>query len=581
MNLATLFADHPAERTAIVTGGDRITYGQLSAEVEKTRGVLVSLGLEPGDRVAILCATNFRFVRAWFGILGAGMVAVPLNPQSPAPEIERELAQVGAKAVIAGPAGIGVLEQVDRSVVPTLKHVLRPSGVGLPDSVDLDVLRETVEPAPMVERAEGDLACLMFTSGTAGAPKAAMLTHGNLAANLRQNMATSGKVVRPDDVGLCVLPLFHIMGLNSILNLSLYAGATLVLQERFDPMTVFETIADEQISVLVGPPTMWAALSQVDLVADDALKTIRIAVSGAATLPNRVVEEVAGRFGVRILEGYGLTEAAPGVTRATDDDTPIGSIGRPMAGMEVRIVDAAGDDVYIGDEGEILVRGDNVFVGYLDDPEATARAMDPQGWLHTGDIAVVDDDGFVYIVDRAKDLIIVSGFNVFPAEVERVLNAHPGVVESGVVGVPHPHTGESVKAFIVAEPGRVLEEDDLIEWCATELARYKCPTKIDLVDEIPGGSAARSSGENSARDRRRCPGRARRRRPDHHAGQSSQHRHQHSGPIGHPCACVAGGSARSLPLLLRRPQGLLHPARLRRRNRGAVDHPRTRLAAPC
>ena len=537
MNLATLFADHPAERTAIVTGGDRITYGQLSAEVEKTRGVLVSLGLEPGDRVAILCATNFRFVRAWFGILGAGMVAVPLNPQSPAPEIERELAQVGAKAVIAGPAGIGVLEQVDRSVVPTLKHVLRPSGVGLPDSVDLDVLRETVEPAPMVERADGDLACLMFTSGTAGAPKAAMLTHGNLAANLRQNMATSGKVVRPDDVGLCVLPLFHIMGLNSILNLSLYAGATLVLQERFDPMTVFETIADEQISVLVGPPTMWAALSQVDLVADDALKTIRIAVSGAATLPNRVVKEVAGRFGVRILEGYGLTEAAPGVTRATVDDTPIGSIGRPMAGMEVRIVDAAGDDVYIGDEGEILVRGDNVFVGYLDDPEATARAIDPQGWLHTGDIAVVDDDGFVYIgdegeilvrgdnvfvgylddpeataraidpqgwlhtgdvavvdddgfvyiVDRAKDLIIVSGFNVFPAEVEWVLNAHPGVVESGVVGVPHPHTGESVKAFIVAEPGRVLEEDDLIEWCATELARYKCPTKIDLVDEIPRG----------------------------------------------------------------------------------------------
>ncbi|HBH75302.1 MAG TPA: long-chain-fatty-acid--CoA ligase [Acidimicrobiaceae bacterium] len=487
VNLAILFADHPAERTAIVTGGDRITYGQLSAEVEKTRGVLVSLGLEPGDRVAILCATNFRFVRAWFGILGAGMVAVPLNPQSPAPEIERELAQVGAKAVIAGPAGIGVLEQVDRSVVPTLKHVLRPSGVGLPDSVDLDVLRETVESAPMVERADGDLACLMFTSGTAGAPKAAMLTHGNLAANLRQNMATSGKVVRPDDVGLCVLPLFHIMGLNSILNLSLYAGATLVLQERFDPITVFETIADEQISVLVGPPTMWAALSQVDLVADDALKTIRIAVSGAATLPNRVVEEVAGRFGVRILEGYGLTEAAPGVTRATDDDTPIGSIGRPMAGMEVRIVDAAGDDVYIGDEGEILVRGDNVFVGYLDDPEATARAIDPQGWLHTGDIAVVDDDGFVFIVDRAKDLIIVSGFNVFPAEVERVLNAHPGVVESGVVGVPHPHTGESVKAFVVAEPGRVLEEDDLIEWCATELARYKCPTKIDLVDEIPRG----------------------------------------------------------------------------------------------
>ncbi len=487
VNLATLFADHPADRTAIVAGGDRITYGRLADEVAKTRGVLTSLGLEPGDRVAILCATNFRFVRAWFGILGAGMVAVPLNPQSPAPEVERELAAVGAKAVIAGPAGIGVLEEVDRTVVPTLQHVLRPAGVALPDSIDLDELRDTVEPAPMVDREEEDLAALLFTSGTAGEPKAAMLTHGNLAANLRQNMATGGKTIRPDDIGLCVLPLFHIMGLNSILDLSLYVGATLVLQERFDPMTVFETIKEEQISVLVGPPTLWSALSQIDLVGEDAMAPIRIAVSGAAMLPNRVVEEVMGRFGVRILEGYGLTEASPGVTIAREDDTPVGSIGRPMAGMEVRIVDAAGDDVYIGDEGEIIVRGPNVFVGYLDDPEATARAVDADGWLHTGDIGVVDDDGYVYLVDRAKDLIIVSGFNVFPAEVERVLNAHPGVVESGVVGVAHPHTGESVKAYVVPEPGRVLEEDDLIEWCATELARYKCPTKVDVVDEIPRG----------------------------------------------------------------------------------------------
>ncbi len=487
VNLATLFADHPQDRTAIVAAGDRITYGQLADEVAKTRGVLTSLGLEPGDRVAILCATNFRFVRAWFGILGAGMVAVPLNPQSPAPEVERELAAVGAKAVIAGPAGIGVLEHVDRAHVPTLEHVLRPAGVELADSIDLDELRDSVEPTPIVEREEADLATLLFTSGTAGSPKAAMLTHGNLAANLRQNLATPGKHVRADDVGLCVLPLFHIMGLNSILNLSLFVGATLILQERFDPMTVFETVQDEQVTVLVGPPTMWAALSQIDLVADDALSTLRIAFSGAAMLPNRVVEEMMGRFGLRILEGYGLTEASPGVSIAREDDTPVGSIGRPMAGLEIRIIDGAGEDVYIGDEGEIIVRGPNVFVGYLDDPEATARAIDPDGWLHTGDIGVVDDDGYLYLVDRAKDLIIVSGFNVFPAEVERVLNAHPGVVESGVVGVTHPYTGESVKAFVVPEAGRVLEEDDLIEWCATELARYKCPTKIDIVDEIPRG----------------------------------------------------------------------------------------------
>ena len=487
VNLATLFADHPKDRTAIVAGGDRITFGQLEAEVAKTRGVLTSLGFEPGDRVAILCATNFRFVRAWFGILGAGMVAVPLNPQSPAPEIERELATVDVKAVISGPAGLGVLETIDRAAVPSLQHVLRPAGVDLPDTIDLDAMRNEVEPTPMVERDDADLAALMFTSGTAGSPKAAMLTHGNLAANLNQTSSTGGRTMRPDDVALCVVPLFHIMGLNSQLNMALFEGATTILQERFDPMTVFDTIRDERVTVLVGPPTMWSALSQIDLVPDDALSTIRIALSGSAMLPDRVVEEVIGRFGVRILEGYGLTEASPAVIVAREDDTPVGSIGRPLVGLEVRIVDGEGNDVNAGDQGEIITRGPNVFVGYLGDPEATARAIDADGWLHTGDIAVVDDDGYVYIVDRLKDLIIVSGFNVYPAEVEAVLRGHPGVADAGVVGVAHPHSGETVKAFVVPEAGRVLEEDDLIGWCATELARYKCPTKVDVIDEIPRG----------------------------------------------------------------------------------------------
>jgi len=487
VNIATLFAEHPKDRTAIVAGADRITYGQLETEVAKTRGVLTSLGLEPGDRVAILCATNFRFVRAWFGITGAGMVAVPLNPQSPAPEIERELASVGAKAVIAGPAGIAVLEAIDRAMVPALRHVLRPSAVALPDSIDLDAMRSEVEPVGIVERSDTDLAALMFTSGTAGAPKAAMLSHGNLAANLNQTASTGGRQMRPDDVVLCVVPLFHILGLNSLLNYSLFIGATLILQERFDPMTVFDTVRDEQVTVLIGPPTLWVALSQVDLVPGDALSTIRIAMSRAAMIPDRVVEDIAGRFGVRVLEGYGLTEAGPGVIIALEDDTPVGSIGRPLVGVEIRIVDDTGRDVFVGDAGEIIVRGANVFAGYLDDPESTARVLDADGWLRTGDIAVVDDDGYIYIVDRSKDLIIVSGFNVYPAEIEEVLAAHSGVADAGVVGVPHPHTGETVKAFVVAEEGQEVEEDDLISWCAAELARYKCPTKIDLIDEIPRG----------------------------------------------------------------------------------------------
>jgi len=414
------------------------------------------------------------------------MVAVPLNPQSPAPEIERELAAVGAKAVIAGPAGLAVIEAIDRGAVPTLRHVLRPAGAALPDTIDLDARRGEVEPVPIADRADTDLAALLFTSGTAGAPKAAMLTHGNLAANLNQAASTGAPNMRPDDVALCVVPLFHILGLNSQLNMSLFVGATIVLQERFDPMTVFDTLREERITVLVAPPTVWAALSQVDLVPADALSTVRIAISGAAALPDRVVEEVMGRFGIRILEGYGLTEAAPGVTIASEDDAPVGSIGRPLAGVEVRVVDESGTDVYVGDSGEILVRGPNVFAGYLDDPDATAAAVDDDGWLHTGDIAVVDDDGYVFLVDRSKDLIIVSGFNVYPAEVEEVLRNHPGVGDAGVVGVAHPHTGETVKAFVVTHDG-VLEEDDVIEWCARQLARYKCPTKVDVIDEIPRG----------------------------------------------------------------------------------------------
>jgi len=491
VNLATLLDDHPADHTAIIAGADRITYGRVREEVAKTRGVLVSLGLQPGDRVAIRCGVNFRFVRAWFGLLGAGMVAVPLNPQSPVPEIERELNESGVKAVIAGPAGVAVLSKLDRARVPGVEHVLVPEGVELDGSVDLDTLRESVEPAPVVERADDDLAALLFTSGTAGAPKAAMLTHDNFASNIRQVLASGGRVARPDDVCLCVVPLFHVLGLNSILNLSMWVGSTVVLVERFDPMSVFDTVAEEQVSLLAGPPTMWSALSQVELVGDDALSSIRLGISGAAALPNRVVEDIMGRFGLRIFEGYGLTEASPSVTISTEDDTPVGSIGRPLPGLEVRIVDTAGDDVYIGDAGELLVRGPNVFAGYLDAPEASARAVDSDGWLHTGDIAVVDDDGFIFLVDRAKDIIIVSGFNVYPAEVERVLAAHPAVSEAGVIGVAHPHSGEAVKAFVVAEKGRVVEEDDLIEWCATELARYKCPNKIDVVDEIPRGTGGK------------------------------------------------------------------------------------------
>ncbi len=486
MNLATLLEDHPGSRTAIVSGSDRVSYDQLRTEIAATRGVLLGLGLEPGDRVAILCGTNTRFVRAWYAVVGAGMVAVPLNPSAPAAEIQRELSVVNAKAVIAGPAGVTPLESLDRTAVASLEHCLAPTGAVLEGAVDLDAAVAQAEPVPIVDRDDEQLATLLFTSGTAGSPKAAMLTHGNLASNIRQVLARPEQVARPDDVSVCVVPLFHVLGLNSILNLSLWVGSTLVLVERFDPMSMVELIVEEQVSTMAGPPTMWSALTQLEDVDERAFSSIRLAASGAAAIADRVVEEAQTRFGIRIYEGYGLTEASPTVTLATGTDAPIGSIGKPIPGLEVRLVDSDGD-VFVGDPGELLVRGPNVFRGYLGDPVATARVIDENGWLHTGDIAVVDDDGYLYLVDRAKDLVIVSGFNVFPAEVERVLVTHPAVREAGVVGQPHPHSGETVKAFVVAEDGHIVEEDELVAWCANELARYKCPTKIDLVDEIPRG----------------------------------------------------------------------------------------------
>lgn len=496
MNIATLLEDHPGSRTAIVSAGDRVTYGRLRAEIAAVRAVLVGLGLEAGDRVAILCGTNTRFVHAWYGTVGAGMVAVPLNPQAPAAELQRELAVVNARAVIAGPAGVAALESLDFSKVPSLEHSLVSAGAVLEGAIDLDAAvaqagatdaTANAEPVPIVDRDDEQLATLLFTSGTAGSPKAAMLTHGNLASNIRQVLARPEQVARPDDVTVCVVPLFHVLGLNSILNLSLWVGATLVLVERFDPVSMVELLVEEQVSTLAGPPTMWSALTRLEDVEEEAFSQIRLAASGAAAIPDRVVTEAQARFGLRIYEGYGLTEASPTVTLATGTDAPIGSIGRPIPGLEVRLVDNDGDDVYVGDPGEVLVRGPNVFRGYLGDPVATARVIDEEGWLHTGDIAVVDDDGCLYLVDRAKDLVIVSGFNVFPAEVERVLVTHPAVREAGVVGVPHPYSGEAVKAFVVAEDGHMVEEDDLVAWCANELARYKCPTKIDFVDEIPRG----------------------------------------------------------------------------------------------
>jgi long-chain acyl-CoA synthetase len=312
-----------------------------------------------------------------------------------------------------------------------------------------------------------------------------MLTHGNLLANLEQCQAHPGQHQGPDDVTLGVLPFFHIYGLNVVLGLSFLAGAAVLLVERFDPQSALESVGAHQVSVVAGVPTMWSAWATLPGTRPGALASVRIATSGAARLDPQVQRAISERFGIEIMEGYGLTEASPVVTSGTGHAAPEGSIGVPLPGVQVRLVDADGQDSLVGDAGEIWVRGPNVFAGYWDDPEATAAALTEDGWLRTGDIAVVDDDGFLFLVDRVKDLIIVSGFNVYPAEVEEIIASHPAVEQAAVIGVPHPHSGEAVKAYVVVAPGASVDEDDIIRHCEAQLARYKCPQKVMFVDEIP------------------------------------------------------------------------------------------------
>ena len=483
MNLAEIIDAHPAASSALIDDGGRVTtYGELRRAVASMRGRLHQIGVGPDHRVALLSHNDPAFVVAYLAVLGLGAVAVPLNPASPPPELIRELGQVDVKAVVVGPGGA---EQAD-----TVAEESRPVVSALDWA---DVEGEASAP-PVVAREPGDLGALMFTAGTAGAPRAAMLTHGNLLANLHQVQRHPGQAISSDDVVLGVLPLYHILGLNTILDGALLAGASVVLVARFDAPAAIELIARHRVTILVGSPSMFAALTAVPGQAGggtdgrERLGTVRLAVAGAAPLSAEVAESWARAFGGPLRQGYGLTEASPVVTMPRlDDGSRPTSIGVPVPGVEVQLVDEVGDESLVGDPGEIWVRGPNVFGGYWSDEQATRSALTEDGWLKTGDIAIVSDGGDLHIVDRAKDLIIVSGFNVYPVEVEAVLAEHPAVREVAVVGAVHPTTGETVEAFVVAEPGHEPTPEELIAWCGGRLARYKCPTIVTFVPELPHG----------------------------------------------------------------------------------------------
>lgn len=486
MNLADIIEGHPDEAVALVAPDRTLTYGQLRAEVGAARGGLVRLGVRADDRVALVLPNGWPFVVAYLAVLGVGAVAVPIDPSMPAPAVAQEIDLVRAKVAIAGPAAEAVVREVAEGRTGATRLVVVGDISGLLDD----------DPIPFVDRRPDDLALLVFTAGTAGPAKAAMLTHGSLRANLDQVQQHPGRALVPNDVSYGVLPFFHVFGINVVLGLSLVAGSSVVLVERFDAAEALATIQQRRVTILAGAPTMFGALAAAapgegqDESGGGELASVRLAVSGASALSPEVAAAFEQRFGLPLWQGYGLTEASPVVTSSVIGGVPKpGSVGVPLPGVKLRLVDESGEDALVSDPGELWVKGPNVFAGYWEDPEATAAVL-TGGWLHTGDVAVVDDDGYVYLVDRLKDIVIVSGFNVYPAEVEDVLREDPRVTEVAVVGVADPHTGEAVQAYVVPAPGAAGDPElvgSLAARCRAHLAPYECPSGIELVDSLPQG----------------------------------------------------------------------------------------------
>ncbi|MCZ7535790.1 MAG: AMP-binding protein [Acidimicrobiia bacterium] len=491
MNLASiLLAAASAEPAspALLCDAEWLSFAELD-DTSRRLARCVAEKARRGDRVAIVAGNEPWFVAAYLGTLAAGAVAVPLNPSSPAPELTDEMAAVGAVMVLA--------------TAPFAERA-RDAAAAAPGTPEVLVLdaetragRLSVEPMQVAEVAGDDLAVLLFTSGTGGRPKAAMLTHACLAANLEQVQGHPGLALHVDDVVLGVLPCFHVFGLNVVLGLALAAGRPVALADRVDAASQVARIRADGVTVIAAVPAMyasWLALDDDD-APPDSFSRVRLAVSGAAALGLEVPAAMRERFDLVIHEGYGLTEASPIVTTAAVDGSEHpGSIGPPLAGVEVRLVDVDGADALEGDPGEIWVRGPNVFAGYWGEPEATAAVLTEDGWLRTGDVAVADAGGWLTLVDRVKDLVIVSGFNVYPAEVEEALLSHPDVAAVAVVGEPSPRTGEAVVAFVVPSAGADPDPAALVRHAGTRLARYKLPARVEVVDDLPrswGGKVLR------------------------------------------------------------------------------------------
>jgi long-chain acyl-CoA synthetase len=414
----------------------------------------------------------------YYGVLRVGAVVVPMNPMLKEREIAYYLSDSGAPLIFAwhtsaaqvgeGAAGAGI----DTIVVDS----------------SFDQLMSGYAPAPdLVERDPGDSAVILYTSGTTGHPKGAELTHRNLIENAKVT-TTDLLDLNADDVVFGGLPLFHAFGQTVALNTTVGAGGTLVLLPRFDAARALQLMAEYDVSVFAGVPTMYGALLDVPDATEYGLDALRVCVSGGAAMPVELLHRFESVFGVTVLEGYGLSETSPVASfNHPDRLRKPGSIGTPVRGIEMRIVDESGKPVTDGEIGEITIRGHNVMKGYLNKPEASAEAIDADGWFRSGDMGRIDGDGYFFIVDRKKDLIVRGGYNVYPREIEEVLYEHPAVREAAVIGIPDPRLGEEIAAAVSLKPGSQASAEELRAHVKAQVAAYKYPRRLWIVDQLPKG----------------------------------------------------------------------------------------------
>ncbi|MEE3062478.1 MAG: long-chain fatty acid--CoA ligase [Actinomycetota bacterium] len=470
---------HP-QRVALRCDGLQFSFAELDDAAARVATLLGQAGVEPGDRVGIMLPNTPAFAIAFYGIIYRGAVAVPMNPLLKAREVAYYLSNSGAKALFATPAF------ADQATAGAAE--VRARCWVVDDAALTDLIAGLTPQSSPVDRADDEVAVILHTSGTTGKPKGAMLTHGNLARNADVAVRTLVEI-EPDDVIMGCLPLFHVFGLTCGLNVAVLTGATLTLIPRFEPRKALEVIEREGVTVFEGVPTMYSALLSVsEEAAPEATRSLRTCVSGGAALPVQVLTDFENAFGCAVLEGYGLSESSP-VAAFNHPHRPrkAGSIGTPIEGVEMRVVDLDGVQVPQGQRGEIQIRGHNVMKGYWNLPDATEATITPDGWLRTGDVGRIDEDGYFYVVDRTKDLIIRGGYNVYPREIEEVLYEHPAVAEAAVIGIAHDSLGEEVGAAIALKTGAVVTADELRDYVKARVAAYKYPRLVWLVEALPKG----------------------------------------------------------------------------------------------